>query len=144
MSWSDLPTLNACLNGLTTLLLLRGWWLIRQGRNDPRRREQHKRTMIAAVACSALFLVSYLVYHSQVGSVKFPGQGAVRTLYLSILLTHTVLAAAVPVLAIWVLVLGLRERFEKHRRLARWAFPIWLYVSITGVVIYVMLYQMSW
>lgn len=139
MSWNDLPTLNAFLNTLTTLLLLRGWWLIRH-----QRREEHRLTMITALVCSALFLVSYLVYHSQVGSVKFLGQGMVRSLYFAILISHTLLAAAVPVLAIWALVLALKGQFEKHRGLARWAMPIWLYVSFTGVVIYVMLYHMSW
>jgi putative membrane protein len=100
--------------------------------------------MIAAFTCSAVFLASYLTYHAQVGSVRFPGTGAARTLYLGILLTHTVLAAAVAPMAIVTFSLAWRGRFEKHRRLARWTLPIWLYVSVTGVVVYVMLYRMKW
>ena len=100
--------------------------------------------MVAAFSCSVLFLISYLIYHFQVGSVRFQGTGTVRTIYLSILLTHTVLAATVPFLAVITLVRALRERFDKHRAIARWTLPIWLYVSVTGVVIYWMLYRMSW
>lgn len=100
--------------------------------------------MTAAFACSILFLVSYLVYHAQVGSVRFQGTGTVRTVYLSILLTHTVLAAAVPFLAVSTIVLARRERFETHRKLARVTLPVWLYVSVTGVVIYLMLYRMGY
>ena len=99
--------------------------------------------MTSAFACSILFLVSYLVYHAEVGSVRFQGTGTVRTVYLSILLTHTVLAAAVPFLAVATIVLARKERFESHRRLARVTLPVWLYVSVTGVVIYLMLYRMS-
>lgn len=138
MSVTDLPTVNAILNGAAATLLTTGFFLIRSGK-----REAHRRAMTAAFACSILFLVSYLVYHAQVGSVRFQGTGAVRTVYLSILLTHTVLAAAVPFLAVGTLVLARRERFESHRRLARVTLPIWLYVSVTGVVIYLMLYRMS-
>jgi uncharacterized membrane protein YozB (DUF420 family) len=98
--------------------------------------------MLAAFACSVLFLASYLVYHAQVGSVRFAGTGPVRTVYLTILLTHTVLAAAVPFLAVVTLSRGLRGRFDRHVRIARVTLPIWLYVSITGVVIYLMLYQL--
>ena len=100
--------------------------------------------MLAAFACSVAFLVSYLIYHAQAGSVRFPGTGAVRTLYLAILLTHTVLAAAVPFLALITLTRALRQRFAAHRAIARWTLPIWLYVSLTGVVVYWMLYRMSW
>ena len=138
MTLSDLPTVNAILNGAAATLLISGFFLIRSGK-----REAHRRAMTAAFACSVLFLVSYLVYHAAVGSVRFQGTGAVRTVYLSILLTHTVLAAAVPFLAVGTLVLARRERFESHRRLARFTLPIWLYVSVTGVVIYLMLYRMS-
>ncbi len=99
--------------------------------------------MTAAFACSVLFLVSYLAYHAEVGSVRFRGTGTVRTVYLSILLTHTLLAAAVPFLAVTSIVLALRGRLETHRRLARVTLPVWLYVSVTGVVIYVMLYRMG-
>lgn len=138
MSITDLPTVNAILNGAAATLLATGFFLIRSGK-----REAHRRTMTAAFACSILFLVSYLVYHAEVGSVRFQGTGTVRTVYLAILLTHTVLAAAVPFLAVITLVLARRERFESHRRLARVTLPIWLYVSVTGVVIYLMLYRMS-
>lgn len=139
MSVADLPTVNAILNGAAATLLVTGFFLIRSGK-----REAHRRTMTAGFACSILFLVSYLVYHAAVGSVRFQGTGAVRTVYLSILLTHTVLAAAVPFLAVGTIVLARRERFESHRRLARITLPIWLYVSVTGVVIYLMLYRMSY
>ena len=139
MTVRDLPTLNAFLNGASAVLLVVGWTLIRR-----KNREAHRRVMTAALACSALFLTSYLVYHAQVGSVRFPGTGAVRTLYLSILAFHTVLAAAVAPMAVTAFVLASRGRFEKHRRLARWTFPIWLVVSVTGVVVYVMLYRMRW
>jgi putative membrane protein len=138
MDWTLLPAVNATLNSLATVLLVAGYALIRQGR-----REAHRRAMLAALACSTLFLISYLAYHAQVGSVRFQGTGAVRTIYFAILLTHTVLAAAVPFLALRTLFLAHRERLAEHRRLARWTLPIWLYVSVTGVVIYVMLYQMS-
>lgn len=138
MSFADLPTVNALLNGAAATLLVTGFFLIRSGK-----REAHRRVMTSAFACSILFLVSYLVYHAEVGSVRFQGTGTVRTVYLSILLTHTVLAAAVPFLAVATIVLARRERFESHRRLARVTLPVWLYVSVTGVVIYLMLYRMS-
>ena len=139
MTVRDLPTVNAILNSAAAVLLVVGWRLIRAGR-----REAHRKAMLAAFACSIAFLVSYLIYHAQVGSVRFPGSGAVRTLYLSILLTHTVLAAAVPVLALITLSRALQARFPAHRAIARWTLPIWLYVSVTGVVVYWMLYRMSW
>ncbi len=137
MDVRDLPAVNAALNGSATVLLLAGYWLIRNGK-----REAHRKVMLAAFGASILFLICYLVYHSQVGSVRFQKEGAIRTVYLSILLTHTVLAAAVPFLAIVTLRRGFAARFDKHRKIARWTLPIWLYVSITGVVIYWMLYQM--
>ena len=139
MTIRDLPTLNACLNATSAVLLALGWILIRSGR-----RAAHRRVMIAAFTCSTLFLASYLTYHAQVGSVRFPGTGGVRTLYLGILLTHTVLAAAVAPMAVVTFSLAWRGRFEKHRRLARFTLPIWLYISVTGVIVYVMLYQMRW
>ena len=139
MTVHDLPTLNAVLNALSTVLLSVGYLLIRR-----QKIAAHRAVMIAALVSSALFLTSYLVYHAQVGSVRFPGQGGVRTLYLSILLTHTVLAAAVPVLALITLSRALRRRFPAHRRIARWTLPIWLYVSVTGIVVYWMLYRMRW
>ena len=135
MDVHSLPALNALLNGSSFVLLLIGYALIRSGRRDA-----HQRVMIAAFACSVLFLTSYLIYHAQVGSVRFQGVGTVRTIYLSILLTHTVLAAAVPFLAAITLVRGLRGRFVRHRAIARVTLPIWLYVSITGVVIFLLLY----
>jgi len=137
MTVNDLPVVNALLNGTATVLLLTGYWLIRSG--DKR---LHKKVMLAAFACSILFLISYLVYHSQVGSVRFQKTGTIRTVYLSILLTHTILAAAVPFLAIITLRRAFAGSFQKHRTIARWTLPIWLYVSVTGVVIYWMLYQL--
>lgn len=134
-----LPTLNAILNATAATLLVIGYVLIRRGN-----RERHKQVMLSALGCSAAFLISYLYYHYQVGSVHFEGGGTVRTVYLGILLTHTVLAAAVPPLAIITVVLGLRGRYERHRKIARVTLPIWLYVSVTGVVVYWMLYRMSW
>lgn len=139
MTFRDLPTVNALLNTIASVLLVTGWILIRRGR-----REAHRRAMLAALACSALFLVSYLVYHFEAGSVRFPGTGTARSVYLAILLTHTVLAAAVPVLALVTLSRALAARFDRHRAIARWTLPIWLYVSVTGVVVYWMLYRTSW
>jgi uncharacterized membrane protein YozB (DUF420 family) len=133
----DLPTLNAALNALAAGFLLWGFVLIRSGR-----REAHRRAMLAAVTCSALFLVSYLAYHAQVGSVRFARTGAIRTVYLAILLTHTVLAAAILPLVLVTLRRALRGDFARHRRLARITFPLWAYVSVTGVVVYWMLYRL--
>ncbi len=135
---TDLPTVNASLNAASALLLVVGYLLVRR-----RRLAAHRAVMLAAFACSTLFLVSYLVYHFQVGSVRFQGTGAVRTLYFAVLLSHTVLAAAVPFLAVITLVRALRERFDRHRAIARWTLPIWLYVSATGVAVYWMLYRMA-
>lgn len=138
LSVRDLPTLNAALNATAALLLATGWLLIRR-----RRTEAHRRVMWSALACSAAFLVSYLVYHAQVGSVRFQGAGAARTVYFTLLVSHTLLAAAVPVLALVTLSRALRRRFDRHRAIARWTLPIWLYVSVTGVAVYWMLYQMD-
>ncbi|MGH9559281.1 MAG: DUF420 domain-containing protein [Bryobacteraceae bacterium] len=132
----DLPALNAVLNGTAAVLLVCGFALIRGGR-----KEAHKRTMIAAFTVSVLFLISYVTYHAQVGSVPYQGTGAIRIVYFAILITHIVLAAAVPVLAIITLSRALKGDFKRHRRIARWTLPIWLYVSVTGVVVYLMLYQ---
>ena len=134
---SDLPAVNACLNATSTVLLLIGYRFIRTGRKTA-----HKRTMLTALGTSSLFLISYLIYHYHVGSVRFTGEGTIRGIYFAILISHTILAATVPPLAIVTLVRALRERFDKHRRIARWTLPIWLYVSITGVAVYVMLYQL--
>ena len=100
--------------------------------------------MLSAVWTSAAFLASYLVYHAQVGSVRFPGHGAVRTVYLTILFTHTVLAALIVPMVLRTLYLAQKKRFVEHRRAARWTFPFWMYVDVTGVVIYVMLYRIRW
>ena len=132
----DLPKLNAVLNATAAVLLVCAYILIRRGR-----REAHKRVMLAAFTVSVLFLISYLTYHAQVGSVHYPHTGAIRSIYLTILFTHTVLAAAVPVLAVITLRRGLAGNFVRHKAIARWTLPIWLYVSVTGVVVYLMLYQ---
>ena len=137
MTVRDLPALNALLNATSAVLLFVGWRLIRRGR-----REAHRRAMLAAVACSTLFLVSYLVYHAQVGSVRFQGHGPIRAVYFTVLLTHTILATAIVPLVLMTLVRALQERFDRHRRLARVTLPLWGYVSVTGVVIYVMLYRL--
>lgn len=139
MSARDLPTVNAALNATATLLLLLGWRLIRA-----RRVGAHRRAMLAALGCSALFLVSYLVYHFEAGSVRFPGTGAARSVYLAILASHTLLAAALPVLVAVTVSRALARRFDRHRRIARVTLPVWLYVSVTGVVVYWMLYRMRW
>lgn len=139
MDFTVLPTVNALLNASGAVCLVAGWRFIRRGR-----REAHRRAMIAAFGFGVLFLISYLLYHYNVGSVKFQGQGPIRTVYFAVLLSHTVLAAAVPFLAAITLVRALRERFDRHRAIARWTLPIWLYVSLTGVVIYWMLYRMEW
>ena len=136
MELRHLPTLNACLNGIAALLLILGLVLVRQGREAG-----HKRAMLSAFGCSCLFLISYLYYHAHAGRVEFTGEGLSRLLYLALLLSHTVLAAAVPALALWTIVLGLRDRRQSHRKWARITFPIWLYVSVTGVLIYLVLYQ---
>jgi putative membrane protein len=130
-----LPTVNAALNATATVLLVIGWLLIKQQRETA-----HKWTMLTAFGVSIAFLICYLIYHAQVGSVKFTGPSPVREIYLTMLATHVVLAAMVPVLAGRTIYLGLRDRRAAHNRLAKWTFPIWLYVSVTGVIIYVMLY----
>jgi uncharacterized membrane protein YozB (DUF420 family) len=138
LSIHQLPTLNAALNGTSALLLLFGYRFIRR-----REIAAHRACMIAACAVSALFLISYLTYHYQVGSVRFPGSGWLRGLYLTILASHTLLAAFVPPLAIVTLWRAVAQRFDQHRRLARWTLPIWLYVSVTGVIVYWMLYHLA-
>ena len=137
MQISDLPALNATLNGLASIFLTAGYVLIRRGRAD-----LHKRCMLAALTTSALFLTSYVIYHFNMGSRPFPGQGAIRVVYLAILVTHVVLAAAILPLALVTATRGLKSQYVLHVRIARWTLPIWLYVSVTGVVIYLMLYQM--
>jgi uncharacterized membrane protein YozB (DUF420 family) len=137
MSLTDLPALNASLNATAAVLLTAGYILVRRG--DVKR---HKATMIAACAVSTLFLISYVIYHANAGSKPFPGRGPVRVVYFAILITHVVLAAAIVPLALITLLRGLRARFDAHVRIARWTLPIWLYVSVTGVLVYLMLYQM--
>ena len=136
MNIHDLPLLNALLNGSSALCLLAGFYFIR--RLEIRK---HRVCMIAAFVCSALFLISYVVYHANVGSIRFAGEGSVRALYFTILVSHTLLAATGPALAMITLRRALRARFEQHRKIARWVLPVWLYVSVTGVVIYLMLYR---
>jgi uncharacterized membrane protein YozB (DUF420 family) len=131
-----LPAVNATLNGTATVLLLTGYTLIRQ-----KRIQAHRRVMLTAFGVSTAFLICYLIYHSQVGSVHYPKTGPIRAVYYSILISHTMLAVTVPVLAIITLRRALRGDFVRHRKIARWTFPIWLYVSVTGVVVYLMLYQ---
>lgn len=138
MDVRDLPTLNALLNTSSAILLVRAYLLIRR-----RQIEAHKRTMLAALCVSAVFLASYLVYHYNVGSVRFQRTGAIRTVYLAILLTHTVLATAVAPMAIVTVWRAWKGRFDSHRKLARITLPLWLYVSVTGVVVYLMLYHLG-
>ena len=135
MSVTDLPALNATLNALSATLLVAGWVLIKSGRVAA-----HKRCLISAFVTSSLFLASYVTYHAQVGSKPYPGTGIARTIYFSILIPHVVLAAAVVPLAIITLTRGLKRQDERHRRIARWTMPIWLFVAVTGVVVYLMLY----
>jgi uncharacterized membrane protein YozB (DUF420 family) len=136
MEASDLPTLNATLNALSTVLLISGYTFIKLRKLA----RPHKLLMISAFATSIVFLASYLVYHYQVGSVPFTGQGWIRPIYFIILITPIILAALIPPLALVTLYHGLRGNFRRHVRIARWTFPIWLYVSVTGVLIYLMLY----
>ncbi len=139
MTVHDLPAVNATLNALSGILLVIAYALIRAGRIEP-----HRRVMLAAFATSTVFLVFYVVYHAQVGSVRFTRQGFVRPLYFTILITHVILAATVVPLAVITLSRGLKRRFARHKAIARWTFPIWLYVSVTGVLVYVLLYQPTW
>ena len=134
---SALPTLNAALNLTSAIFIVCGFYFIRK-----KQISAHRACMIAAVTSSVCFLVSYVVYHAQAGSTRFQGEGPVRAAYLTILLTHTVLATAIVPLVFVTLRRALAGRFELHRRIARITLPIWLYVSITGVVIYVMLYHL--
>jgi putative membrane protein len=134
---SSLPAVNATLNAIAFVLLLCGFVMIKRGRI-----ETHRRFMLAAFATSALFLVSYVTYHANVGSKPFTGQGAIRYVYFAILITHVILAAIILPMALITLTHALRSRFERHVPIARWTLPIWLYVSVTGVIVYLMLYQL--
>ena len=131
------PALNAALNGASAILLSMGYLMIRRGRVLA-----HKSCMGLAFISSTVFLISYLVYHARVGSVAFRGQGWIRPVYFTLLASHTVLAAAILPLALITLSRALREQFDRHKRIARWTLPLWLYVSITGVVIYFLLYHL--
>ena len=134
---SSLPHLNAALNATATVLLVTGWLLIKR-----RRIQQHRAVMIAAVITSAAFLASYVTYHANAGSKPFPGTGAIRTVYFAILIPHVILAAvSLPPILI-TFIRGLRRDDQRHRRIARWTLPVWLYVSVTGVIVYVMLYRL--
>jgi uncharacterized membrane protein YozB (DUF420 family) len=137
VSISDLPALNATLNGVAALLLLSGYLLIKRGHQ-----RKHQWCMLGALATSALFLVSYVTYHLNAGSRPFEGQGPIRLVYFAILITHVVLAAVIVPLALVTATRGLRSQFDRHVRIARWTLPLWLYVSVTGVVIYLMLYEL--
>ena len=136
MTVSDLPAVNATLNAVAAVLLATGWILIRRGRF-----RAHRAVMITAFCTSVLFLISYLTYHAHIGSKHFPGTGAIRVVYFTILLTHTVLAAAIAPLVLVTLSRGLSARYDRHRAIARWTLPLWMYVSVTGVVVYMMLYR---
>ena len=137
MQISDLPAVNAVLNGTAAAFLVAGYILIRSGRQ-----ESHKRCMLAAIATSTLFLIFYVIYHANVGSRPFPGQGPVRVLYFAILISHVVLTVTILPLALITAARGLKGQYGRHVRIARWTLPLWLYVSVTGVVIYLMLYQL--
>ena len=137
MTIADLPALNATLNAAATLFLIAGYVFIKRGD-----RVRHRLSMLGALTMSAAFLTSYLVYHYYAGSVPFEGQGPIRAVYFTILITHIILAAAILPLVLVTVRYALTDRFSAHRRLARWTWPIWMYVSVTGVVIYVMLYQL--
>ena len=135
---TSLPHLNALLNSVSALLLLVGYCFVRR-----RRMAAHRRCMLAALGSSVLFLASYLVYHFSVGSVRFQGQGWIRIVYFAVLVSHTVLATAIAPLVLVTVVRALRQRFDRHRAIARWTLPLWLYVSVTGVAVYWMLYRMD-
>ena len=137
VSVTDLPAVNASLNAISTVLLLTGYVFIRRGE-----RQKHKACMIAALATSTLFLTSYVIYHAQVGSVPFKGTGWIRTVYFAVLIPHVILAAAIVPPILITASRGLSAKYDKHRRIARWTLPLWLYVSITGVIVYLMLYQL--
>jgi putative membrane protein len=137
MSVTDLPALNATLNGISTLLLVTGWIFIHRGE-----RQKHRACMIGALVVSALFLTSYVIYHAQVGSVPFKGTGWIRTVYFAVLIPHIILAAAIVPPVLITASRGLSAKYDQHRRIAKWTLPLWLYVSVTGVIVYWMLYRM--
>ena len=137
MNIADLPALNAGLNALASAFLVTGYVLIRSGRRDA-----HKRCMLLALTTSAVFLTSYVIYHANAGSVPFRGTGPIRVVYFAVLIPHIILAATILPLALLTTARGLRGDYGRHKRIARWTLPLWLYVSVTGVIVYVMLYQL--
>ncbi len=137
MTLADLPAVNACLNSTSAMLLAAGYFFIKRGHKIA-----HRNCMVAAFIVSAIFLTSYLVYHYSAGRTEFKGQGWIRPVYFTILLTHTVLAVAIVPLILLTFHRALKERFELHKKIARWTWPLWMYVSVTGVVIYLLLYQL--
>ena len=137
IDYTVLPTVNATLNAVSGVFLLVGYILIRR-----RQINAHRNAMLGAFASSTLFLISYLVYHAHAGSRPFTGQGTIRYVYFAILISHVTLAAVILPMAITTLSRGLRGRYSDHKRIAKWTFPTWMYVSVTGVIVYVMLYQM--
>jgi putative membrane protein len=136
LSLADLPAVNACLNSLSAAFLVLGYRYIRRGRVI-----NHRACMLSAFACSTVFLISYLYYHFHAGILRFQGQGWIRPVYFTILTTHTILAVTILPLALITLSRALTNQFDKHRRIARWTFPLWLYVSVTGVIVYFLLYR---
>jgi len=137
IDYGVLPTVNATLNAVSGIFLLTGYVLIRRGQINA-----HRNAMLGAFASSTVFLISYLIYHAQAGSRPFTGQGAIRYVYFTVLISHVILAAAILPMAISTLSRGLRGRYVEHKRIAKWTFPTWMYVSVTGVIVYLMLYQM--
>lgn len=137
MTVNDLPTLNALLNATTAVLLFAGRFQIKRGRQ-----KAHKRIMIAAILTSALFLTSYLIYHGQVGSVPYPHHGWSRPLYFAILIPHSILAAVMVPFIVAALVFALKGKFERHKKLVRWVWPVWIFVSLSGITVYLMLYRL--
>jgi uncharacterized membrane protein YozB (DUF420 family) len=137
MEIANLPTLNASLNALASVFLVAGYVMIRSRRIDA-----HRRCMLSALGTSALFLISYVIYHANAGSVPFRGSGAIRVVYFAVLIPHIILAAAILPLALVTTARGLRGDYTRHVRIARWTLPVWLYVSVTGVIVYLMLYHL--
>ena len=137
IDYALLPTLNAALNAISGIFLLTGYALIRR-----RRINAHRNAMLGAFGSSTVFLISYVIYHAQAGSRPFTGQGPIRVFYFAILISHVILAAAILPMAIATLSRALRGKYVEHKRIAKWTFPTWMYVSVTGVVVYLMLYQM--
>jgi uncharacterized membrane protein YozB (DUF420 family) len=136
MKVTDLPTLNAVLNGISTILLFLGYIYIKKGRQTT-----HRKFMIAAIISSALFLISYLIYHYQVGSVPYPHHDWTRPLYFAILIPHVILAAVMVPFILLALYFAVRKRFESHKKITRWLWPVWIFVSLSGIAVYLMLYQ---